>query len=130
MATINKKDEITFLRHYIPGNKGVLMGLTVIYGIGITRATLITARFGLRKTTLIKNLSNKKLYQIRKMIESSYIIDSALKRYMHFQIKTLIMLSTYKGTRHRLGLPVRGQRSHTNARTQKKLSKIRVADLT
>ena len=107
----------------IPDNKHLNIALTHIYGIGRTRAGKICADIGLTPQTRVRDLSEGDLDKVRQAI-SKYTLEGDLRREVSMNIKRLLDLGCYRGIRHRRGLPVRGQRSHTNARTRKGPRKI------
>ena len=102
----------------IPPNQHAEIGLTAIYGIGRPRAREILEAVGVEKTKKVKDLTDAELERIRDAI-SKLTVEGDLRREIQLSIKRLIDLGTYRGMRHRRGLPVRGQRSKTNARTRK-----------
>lgn len=102
----------------IPVNKHVVIGLTSIYGIGLTRAQGICASLSLNPTTKVKDLTEEQLDGIRSEV-GKFIVEGDLRREISMNIKHLMDLGCYRGLRHRRGLPVRGQRTRTNARTRK-----------
>ena len=102
----------------LPVNKHVWVGLQSIYGIGRSRSKLICAEAGFTPTTLIKSLSEGEVEKLRAEI-AKFAVEGDLRREVGISIKRLIDLGTYRGLRHRRGLPVRGQRTRTNARTRK-----------
>jgi len=103
----------------IPTNKRVEIALTYIYGIGRTKAKEICERLGLPPERRVHELSDAEVIRIRELIDSDYQVEGDLRREVAMNIKRLMDLATYRGLRHRKGLPVRGQRTHTNARTRK-----------
>ena len=103
----------------IPNEKRVEIGLTYIYGIGITRAGKILAGTGINPDTRVKDLTEDEISRIRDYMEANYNIEGDLRRDTALNIKRLVEIGCYRGVRHRKGLPVRGQRSKTNARTRK-----------
>ena len=103
----------------IPTNKRVEIALTYIHGIGRTKAKEITAKLGLEPQRRVQDLSDQEVLQIREAIDASYTVEGDLRRQVAMNIKRLMDLACYRGLRHRKGLPVRGQRTHTNARTRK-----------
>ncbi|MEO0122660.1 MAG: 30S ribosomal protein S13 [candidate division WOR-3 bacterium] len=103
----------------LPLNKKVEYGLTAIYGIGIPTAQQIVLQCGIDRSKKIKDLTEEEVTKIRKMIESEYKVEGALRADIAANIKRLIDIGCYRGTRHKIGLPVRGQRTRTNARTRK-----------
>jgi small subunit ribosomal protein S13 len=104
----------------IPDNKRAEISLRYLYGIGPTRATLICEKLGIAKSMRMKDLTEDQLNAIRKEIEAAgYVIEGDLRREIGLNIKRLMDMACYRGLRHRKGLPVRGQRTRTNARTRK-----------
>ena len=110
----------------IPPNQHAEIGLTAIYGIGRPRAREILESVGVEKTKKVKDLTDAELERIRDAI-SKLTVEGDLRREIQLSIKRLIDLGTYRGMRHRRGLPVRGQRTRTNARTRKGPKKAGVA---
>ncbi len=103
----------------IPTNKRVQIALTYIFGIGRTKARQICDKVGLPNERRVSELSDGELARIREMIDNEYRVEGDLRRDVAMNIKRLMDLGCYRGLRHRRGLPVRGQRTHTNARTRK-----------
>jgi small subunit ribosomal protein S13 len=103
----------------IPGNKAVFIGLGYIYGIGRTLAEKIADEAGIDRNKKIKDLSEEDLAKIREIIEKNYKVEGDLRTEVAMNIKRLIDTGTYRGHRHKVGLPVRGQRTKTNARSWK-----------
>jgi small subunit ribosomal protein S13 len=103
----------------IPTNKRVEIALTYIHGIGRTKAKEICAKVGLPTERRVAELSEQETIQIREVIDNEYLVEGDLRREVAMNIKRLMDLGCYKGLRHRRGLPVHGQRTHTNARTRK-----------
>jgi small subunit ribosomal protein S13 len=103
----------------IPTNKRVEIALTYIHGIGNTKAKEITAKLGIAPERRVQDLSDQEVLQIRETIDSDHTVEGDLRRQTAMNIKRLMDLASYRGLRHRKGLPVRGQRTHTNARTRK-----------
>ncbi len=103
----------------IPTNKRVEIALTYIHGIGRTKARQIRETVGLPAEKRVSQLSDAEVIRIREVIDQSYVVEGDLRREVAMNIKRLMDLGTYRGLRHRRGLPVRGQRTHTNARTRK-----------
>jgi small subunit ribosomal protein S13 len=103
----------------IPRNKRVDIGLTYIYGIGHTSAKNIVASAGLDSSRYVKDLTDEEIARIRQAIEANYKVEGALRADVSMNIKRLIDIGAYRGTRQKRGLPVRGQRTRTNARTRK-----------
>ncbi len=103
----------------LPRNKRMEIALTYIYGIGRTAARRIVDEVGLDPTMKTDDLTENEVAKIREVIEGSYKVEGDLRREVNMNIKRLMDLGCYRGLRHRRGLPVRGQRTHTNARTRK-----------
>lgn len=103
----------------LPRDKRVEIGLTYIYGIGLSRAQKIIAATGVNPDTRVKDLTEEDVTLLRTHVESTYQIEGDLRRWESMNIKRLMDIGTYRGRRHRLGLPVRGQRTRTNARTRR-----------
>ena len=103
----------------IPREKRVEIGLTYIFGIGRTSANKILAETGINPDTRVKDLSEDDVAKIRELIDNNYTVEGDLRRNVAMDIKRMIEIGCYRGIRHRKGLPVRGQRTKTNARTRK-----------
>lgn len=103
----------------LPRDKRVEIGLTYIYGIGLTRAKQILADTNVNPDTRVKDLSDAEVASLREEIELNYQVEGDLRRWESMNIKRLMDIGTYRGRRHRMGLPVRGQRTRTNARTRR-----------
>lgn len=103
----------------IPTEKKVQVGLTYIFGIGPARSKDICAKAGIAEATRVNQLSDDDVIRIREIIDRDYQVEGDLRRETAMNIKRLMDLGCYRGLRHRKGLPVRGQRTHTNARTRK-----------
>jgi small subunit ribosomal protein S13 len=103
----------------LPRDKRVEIGLTYIYGIGLTRSKAILAKTGVNPNTRVKDLSDSDVASLREVVESDYEVEGDLRRLESLNIKRLMDIGTYRGRRHRMGLPVRGQRTRTNARTRR-----------
>lgn len=103
----------------IPTNKRVEIALSYIHGIGRTKATEICEKLSIAKERRVSDLSDAEVLQIRELIDADYMVEGDLRREVAMNIKRLMDLASYRGLRHRRGLPVRGQRTHTNARTRK-----------
>ena len=103
----------------LPARKRAEIGLTYIYGIGRTRAKSILFRSGINFDTKIMDLTEDQVSKIRSILEEEGAVEGDLRKELSLNIKRLIEMGSYRGLRHRRGLPVRGQRSHTNARTRK-----------
>jgi small subunit ribosomal protein S13 len=103
----------------IPTNKRVIIALQYIHGIGPKKAEEITTKVGIPAARRVNELTDAEVIQIREAIDRDYIVEGDLRRQVSMNIKRLMDLGNYRGLRHRRGLPVRGQRTHTNARTRK-----------
>jgi small subunit ribosomal protein S13 len=103
----------------IPTNKRVIIALTYIHGIGRTTAVQIADKLGIAHSARIQDLSDEEILRIREAIDADFTVEGDLRRQTAMNIKRLMDLRAYRGLRHRSGLPVRGQRTHTNARTRK-----------
>ena len=103
----------------LPREKRIEIGLTYIYGIGRTSATKILAEAGVNPDIRVKDLSEEDEAKLREIIGRDYTVEGDLRREVAMDIKRLMEIGSYRGLRHRKGLPVRGQRSKTNARTRK-----------
>ena len=103
----------------LPNNKRVEIGLTYIFGIGLTTSKKILNDTGINPDTRVKDLTEEDISKLREYIDHNLQVEGDRRRTIAFDIKRLIEIGSYRGTRHRKGLPVRGQRSKTNARTRK-----------
>ena len=103
----------------LPPNKRAEIGLTYIYGIGRSRSNLVLKEAGVNLDTRVKDLSEDELSRIRAILEAQGEIEGDLRKRVQMDIKRLMDIGCYRGLRHRRALPVRGQRTHTNARTRK-----------
>ena len=103
----------------LPKNKRVEIGLTYIYGIGRKSAEIILANTGVNPDTRVKDLSEDDVAKLRDYIDHNFMVEGDLRRNVALNIKRLVEIGCYRGVRHRKGLPVRGQRTKTNARTRK-----------
>jgi len=103
----------------IPREKRVIIALTYIYGVGKTRAEETIAATGISPDTRVKDLTDAELVQLRDFIEGTYKVEGDLRREVQADIRRKVEIGSYEGLRHRKGLPVRGQRTKTNARTRK-----------
>ena len=103
----------------IPTNKRVVIALTYIHGIGNTKSKEICEKIGIPRERRVNELTDAEVIQIRETIEADYLVEGDLRREVAMNIKRLMDLKCYRGLRHRRNLPVRGQRTHTNARTRK-----------
>src|SRR5918996_6570664 len=103
----------------LPRDKRVDVGLTYIFGIGHTSAAQILKKSGVNGTTRVKDLSEDEIVKLREIIDRDYEVEGDLRKEVSMNIKRLVDTGTYRGLRHRKSLPVRGQRTKTNARTRK-----------
>ena len=103
----------------LPKEKRVEIGLTYVYGIGRKSANEILAKAGVDPDTRVKDLTEDEEAKIREVIDNGYTVEGDLRREVALNIKRLVEINCYRGTRHRKGLPCRGQRTKTNARTRK-----------
>ena len=103
----------------LPNDKRVEIALTYIYGIGRTLATKIVTDCGINPDTRVKDLVDDEIAKIRETLDNDYKVEGDLRREIALNIKRLTEIGCYRGRRHRVGLPVRGQRTKTNARTRK-----------
>jgi small subunit ribosomal protein S13 len=103
----------------LPRNKRIEIALTYIYGIGRSRANAILGNTGVSPDTRTQDLTDEDVSRLRREIESKYKVEGALRTETSMNVKRLMDIGCYRGLRHRRGLPVRGQRTHTNARTHK-----------
>ena len=103
----------------LPRDKRIEIGLTYIYGIGLSRSKDILVASGVNPDTRVKELSDSDIAALRAEVEENYQVEGDLRRWEGLNIKRLIEIGTYRGRRHRMGLPVRGQRTRTNARTRR-----------
>lgn len=103
----------------------VRIALTQIFGIGPNKALQICDKLGLGETTKVNQLTKSQIDQIIRIINQSYLIDSELIRIIQKDVKGLINIGSYRGFRHNLGLPLRGQRTHTNAKTSRRVRTLR-----
>jgi small subunit ribosomal protein S13 len=103
----------------IPTNKRVIIALQYIHGIGQKKAAEIVEKVAIAPSRRVNELSDAEVLQIREVIDRDYMVEGDLRREVSMNIKRLMDLGCYRGLRHRRGLPVRGQRTHTNARTRK-----------
>jgi small subunit ribosomal protein S13 len=107
----------------IPKDKRVEISLQYIYGIGPASSRQILSSGGINPDTRVKDLSEQEVSRIREIIDKEYKVEGGLRKEVNFNIKRLIEIGSYRGLRHRRGLPVRGQRTRTNARTKRGLRK-------
>lgn len=104
----------------LPANKQVVFALRYIYGIGLSRAEHICSSLGIERTKRVNTLSEEELAKIRAFIDKEYKVEGDLKHEVATNIKNLVAVRCYRGLRHQAHLPVRGQRTHDNAKTRKK----------
>lgn len=103
----------------LPRNKRTVIALTYIFGIGHSSAEKIILQANVDPSTRVKDLTEDEVNRLRRLIEKDYRVEGALRQEIGFNLKRLMDIGCYRGIRHRRGLPVRGQRTHTNARTRK-----------
>ena len=103
----------------IPTNKRVVIALTYIFGIGPAKSQSICERVNIASERRVQDLTDAEILQIRETIDADHLVEGDLRREVSQNIKRLMDMGNYRGLRHRRGLPVRGQRTHTNARTRK-----------
>ncbi|HOO62417.1 MAG TPA: 30S ribosomal protein S13 [Synergistaceae bacterium] len=103
----------------LPRDKRVEIGLTYIYGIGLRTSQKILKTTGVDPSTRVKDLTEEEAAKLRAEIQASYMVEGDLRRQVTMNIKRLVEIGCYRGLRHKMGLPVRGQRTKTNARTRK-----------
>ena len=103
----------------LPTNKRVVVALTYIHGIGASKAKEITEKLSIAPERRVQDLTDQEVLQIRESVDADHTVEGDLRRETAMNIKRLMDLACYRGLRHRKGLPVRGQRTHTNARTRK-----------
>jgi len=103
----------------LPRDKRIEIGLTYIFGIGLSRSKAILAATGVNPDIRVKDLNDADVSALRGEVESNYQVEGDLRRLEAMSIKRLVDIGTYRGRRHRMGLPVRGQRTRTNARTRR-----------
>ena len=103
----------------IPTNKRVVVGLQYIHGIGLAKAKEIMEKVSIPDARRVSQLTDQEVLQLREVIDRDYVVEGDLRREVAMNIKRLMDLGCYRGLRHRRGLPVRGQRTHTNARTRR-----------
>ncbi|MDT8902661.1 30S ribosomal protein S13 [Anaeroselena agilis] len=103
----------------LPRDKRIEVALTYIYGLGLTLSKEIVAATGINPETRVRDLTEEEISKLREAIDKNYKVEGDLRREEQLNIKRLIEIGSYRGKRHRMGLPVRGQRTKTNARTRK-----------
>jgi small subunit ribosomal protein S13 len=111
----------------LPAKKRVEVALTFIHGIGLTSANKILEKTGIDKNLRTDTLSDQQIAKIREELEQNYKVEGDLRKEVSMNVKRLLELGAYRGLRHKANLPVRGQRTHTNARTRKGRPRIAVA---
>nr|YP_009293778.1 ribosomal protein S13 [Rhodymenia pseudopalmata]AOM64460.1 ribosomal protein S13 [Rhodymenia pseudopalmata] len=107
----------------LPRNKRIEIGLTYIYGIGLSRSQEILKAISVNPNIRVKDLDDEQVAKIRQILDSNYQLEGDLKRLEGLSIKRLMEINSYRGKRHRLGLPLRGQNTRTNARTRRGIKK-------
>ncbi|MEO1403340.1 MAG: 30S ribosomal protein S13 [Cyanobacteria bacterium J06635_1] len=103
----------------LPRDKRIEIGLTYIFGIGLSRSKQILAKTGVNPDIRVRDLADSDVAKLREVVENDYQIEGDLRRWENMNIKRLMDIGCYRGRRHRAGLPVRGQRTRTNARTRR-----------
>jgi len=103
----------------LPKNKQILISLQYIYGVGPSLSQRIIAEAGVNPSTKVSDLAEEEVNRIREIIDKEYNVEGELRKEVDLNVKRLIEIGSYRGTRHRRGLPVRGQRTRTNARTKR-----------
>jgi len=103
----------------LPRDKRIEIGLTYIYGIGLSRSKEILAQTGINPDIRVRDLGDAEVVSLRGLIEENYQVEGDLRRWESMNVKRLMDIGTYRGRRHRMGLPVRGQRTRTNSRTRR-----------
>lgn len=107
----------------LPKNKRIEIALTYIYGIGLSRSKKILKKLDIHPDQHVVNLNDTEVTKIRNILEHEYMIEGDLRRFEAINIKRLMEINSFKGKRHRIGLPLRGQRTRTNARTRRGVKK-------
>ena len=107
----------------LPKNKRIEIALTYIYGIGLSRSQQILQKIKIDVNTNVKDLNDTEITELRNILDKNYLIEGDLRRFESLNIKRLMEINSYKGKRHRIGLPLRGQRTRTNARTRRGIKK-------
>ncbi len=103
----------------LPRDKRVVVALTTIYGIGMSRARSVVSEAGIDESTRVRDLAESEVSELRRLIDDNFQVEGELRREYQQNIKRLMDIGCYRGIRHRRGMPVRGQRTRTNARTRK-----------
>lgn len=103
----------------LPKNKRIEIALTYIYGIGLSRSKKILQEINVNPNKRVKELNDTEIAYLRNILDNDYLIEGDLRRFKSLNIKRLMEINCYKGKRHRIGLPLRGQRTRTNARTRR-----------
>lgn len=103
----------------LPKNKRIEIALTYIYGINISRSKKILKKININPDTHVINLDDQEIVNLRSILDNEYLVEGDLRRFESLNIKRLMEINSYKGKRHRIGLPLRGQRTRTNARTRR-----------
>lgn len=107
----------------LPNNKRIEIALTYIYGIGLPRSKKILTKLKIHRDKHVVDLNDTEITNIRSILENEYVIEGDLRRFEAINIKRLMEINSFKGKRHRIGLPLRGQRTRTNARTRRGVKK-------
>ena len=107
----------------LPKNKRIEIALTYIYGIGLSSSQKILNKININPNTKISDLQDQEIVKLRSILDAEYRIEGDLRRFETLNIKRLMEINSYRGKRHRIGLPLRGQRTRTNARTRKEKKK-------
>ncbi|MEL6472024.1 MAG: 30S ribosomal protein S13 [Cyanobacteria bacterium J06623_4] len=103
----------------LPRDKRIEIGLTYIYGVGLSRSQEVLEKTGVNPDIRVKDLTDADVIKLRETVEGDYLIEGDLRRQVNMNIKRLMDIGCYRGRRHRVGLPVRGQRTRTNSRTRR-----------
>jgi len=103
----------------LPRDKRIEIGLTYIYGVGLSRSQEVLEKTGVDPNIRVKDLADADIIKLRETVEGDYLIEGDLRRQVNMNIKRLMDIGCYRGRRHRVGLPVRGQRTRTNSRTRR-----------
>lgn len=107
----------------LPKHKRIEIALTYIYGIGLSRSQKIIKKVQIDADTQVQDLNDTQITKLRNILDNNYLIEGDLRRFESLNIKRLMEINSYKGKRHRIGLPLRGQRTRTNARTRRGIKK-------
>jgi len=112
------------LEHLLNKNKLLYIELSKIFGVGYSRGKIICGRLGLKENIYVKELTEELLFKVERLVKNNYMVDSMLKRKLRDIVQKQLELKSYKGYRRLHGLPVNGQRTHTNRKTARKLNKV------